>query len=408
MEKYYENKPAELFFALLPNPLFNSRKISIKKFKNIFYLLLPLLFLFSSCKDDPVTVTEDFAPPRFNWRTVDINQNQNPGFADIWAMDTNNIYLLNHYDKSLYIVSHGFVTTHYIGNYFLTQMKGISNSEIYIFAAGNASNLLTIIKWNGGGFEYYPTDIIIKTGASALTIRDCVVSYNEIWVLSMDGICRFDGSKITNYSFGDPNAPLLVPLDIFLSDNQRVQYIAYNQDTANQQNRLYEFADSGFVKIYEGTNNPFGRTLLILNEVGGVKFGLQLNQPLGEPYSVCIKYFTGSSFSDYFCYNNLIGSRHPTGVTSQNPVGTNLQSFIFLAEAHETIFTAFDSIPVKVGILHWDGNKVSKEIGLFDVNTGYDFEHHILFAMNHYNYLILDPFKKGDPSISLLYIGTKK
>jgi hypothetical protein len=375
--------------------------------KNLLILLLFLPFFIYSCKDDPVTPTEDFAPSRFNWRTVDINQNQNPGFADIWAMDTNNIYLLNHYDKSFYIVSHGFVTTHYIGNYFLTQMKGISNSEIYIFAAGNASNLLTIIKWNGGGFEYYPTDIIIKTGASALTIRGCVVSYNEIWALSMDGICRFDGSKITNYSFGDPNAPLLVPLDIFLSNNQRVQYIAYNQDTANQQNRLYEFADTGFVKIYEGTNNPFGRTLLMLKEVGGVKFGLQLNQPLGELYSVCIKYFTGSSFSDYFCYNDLIGSIHSTGV-SQNPVGSNLQSFIFFAEANKPLFTVFDSIGSRVGILHWDGNKVSKETGLFDVNTSYDFEHHVLFAINQENYLILNPFKYYNTAISLLYIGTKK
>jgi len=380
----------------------------VKKLKNILIPLILLSLIFSACKDNPVTIQEDFAPPRFNWRTIDINQNMNPGFADIWALDTNNIYLLNHYDKSLYIVTHGIITSHYIGNYYLTQMKGLSNNEIYIFAAGYASRLLTIIKWNGGGFEYYPTDITVTNGVSALTIRGYTVSPNEVWAASLDGICRFDGINMTDYSFGEPSDSLLLPIDIFLSSNNKIQYIANNMDTANEQDRLYEFADTGFVKIYQGTINPFGRTLLLLREVGGFKFGLQLNQPLGELYSVCIKYFTGSSFTDYFCYNDLIGSKHSTGV-SQNPVGTNLQSFIFFAESsHDLIFyLPGDTIPSRVGILHWDGNRVSKEIGFEVYITSYDFEHYILFSINEDNYLILEPLT-GNPSISSLYIGSRK
>ena len=373
---------------------------------NLLILFLLFAFLLSACKDDVVTPPqgEDFAPPRFNWRAMQIN---NIGFADIWAQDTNNIYLINHYDKSLYIVSHGTVTTYYVGNYYLTQLKGLSNNEIYLFGANNSSGLLTVIKWNGGGFEYYPTDIIVTTAVSALFIRGCAVSSNEIWALSMNGISRFDGSKMTDYPYGEPSNSL-TPIDIFLSDNHKIQYIAVNADTANELNKLYEFADTGFVKIYEGTINPFGRTLLLLREVGGVNFGLQFNQQLGEPGTVCIKYFNGSSFTDYFCYNDVISFSWWTGV-SKNPVGVNLQSFIFLAQANNAIFYLLgDTITNRVGILHWDGNKVSKEIGLSGYESGYDFEHCIPFAINRDNYLVLEPYYPNEPLKNTLYIGSKK
>jgi len=147
--------------------------------------------------------------------------------------------------------------------------------------------------------------------------------------------------------------------------------------------------------------------MTLLREVGRFNFGLQLNYNIPLPGTVCIKYFTGSSFTDYFCYNDLIGSSFWTGV-SKNPVGTNLQSFIFLAQSNKLIFQPLFGNPVNTGILHWDGNKVSKEIGLLGYTTSYDFEHHILFAINQDNYLILEPFKNNDPAISLLYIGSKK
>jgi hypothetical protein len=380
----------------------------VKKTNKKIILFLLFSFLLSACKDDVIVVPpppqgEDFAPPRFNWRAMEIN---NIGFADIWAQDTNNIYLLSHYDKSLYIVSHGIVTTYYVGNYYLTQIKGLSNNEIYIFAAGYASNLLTIIKWNGGGFEYYPTDITVTTGVSALTIRGCAVSSNEVWALSIDGINRFNGFKMTDYSFGDPTDSLVVPIDLFLSDNHKIQYIANNADTGNNQNRLYEFRDTGFVKIYE---DQIVTHMTLLREVGGVNFGLQLNYNVPLPGTVCIKYFTGSSFTDYFCYNNKISTKFTTGV-SKNPVGTNLQSFIFLAQANELIFNTITPVidQVEVGILHWDGNKVSKEIGVHGYENSYDFEHYILFAINQDNYLILEPFYPNNPMSNTLYIGTKK
>ncbi len=80
------------------------------------------------------------------------------------------------------------------------------------------------------------------------------------------------------------------------------------------------------------------------------------------PGTFANKYFTGSSFTDYFCYNDKISIKIYNGV-SNNPVGSNLQSFIFLAQANELIFKTITPAidQVNVGILHWDGNKVSIE-----------------------------------------------
>lgn len=55
------------------------------------------------------------------------------GFAGMWAQDTSKIFLLNHYNKSLYIVSGGNTAIQYIGNYYLNEIKGLSNTEVYIF-----------------------------------------------------------------------------------------------------------------------------------------------------------------------------------------------------------------------------------------------------------------------------------
>jgi len=97
----------------------------------VFFTVIIAAVNFISCGDDIVYVAkEEFDPPRFNWRSMEF---PNTGYADIWALDTNNIYMLNHTYRSLYKLNNGNVSTFYIGVYGFNQMQGISNNEIYIF-----------------------------------------------------------------------------------------------------------------------------------------------------------------------------------------------------------------------------------------------------------------------------------
>ena len=162
------------------------------------------------------------------------------------------------------------------------------------------------------------------------------------------------------------------------------------------------------MRIYNNIILPYpSRSGIFLTEVGGIKFGLQLNEPIGAPYTVCIYNFSGSSFSQYFCYNNKIGSRWITGI-SNNPVGTDLQNFILLGDSNRGIFETITPVigATGCGILHWDGNKVSKEIGLHGYESPYPYNAYILLAINYNNYLTLEPNIKDNNST--LYVGTKK
>lgn len=360
-----------------------------------------LIFSFYSCSDDSVTPpADDFDPPRFNWRAESIYYY---GFAGMWAMDTSKIFLLNHYNRNLYIVSGGNTTMQYIGGYYLNEIKGLSNNEVYIFATG-FDGYMTLIKWNGAGFEYYPTDIFV-TGFGLNFVRGCTVNSNEIWILSWSGICKFDGSKMTDYSYEDSLLnPPLIPEDLFLSNENKVQYMAIRFiDTAYTQQALFEFRDTGFVRIYNDIRSPYPTgSFTSLQEVGGYKFGMEKNY--SPPY-LCIDNFNGTSFTNYFCFNNKI---RDTWCARIGQAGVNLQNFMTIAQATESIFDISffgKKIKTNFGILHWNGSKASKEIGTEHICES-PYEASILFSINSNSYLFLQPSNINQQDI--LYIGTKK
>jgi len=314
--------------------------------------LIILTFLFSSCSDDnPVKTTpvSEFDSARFNWRTEDIYYH---GFAGIWAQDTANIFLLNHANHSLYKVSGGISSIFNVGDYYLNDIKGLSNSEVYLFGTGLNDNKLIIIKWNGAGFEPHISDIVVSS-ANANWVRGCVINSNEVWVCSQNGICKFDGINMTNYSYDDT---LLIPLDLFLSYNNKVQYIGEQWvDTSYIKESLFEFQYTGFVKTYSHIADPFPNgSYVFLEQVGGYKYGVEFNEPVGLPWSVCIYNFSGDGFSQDFCFNNKIESNWHA--IPKSIVGNSLQNFILLTYTDRSIFES------RVGIVNWDGIKPSKEL----------------------------------------------
>jgi hypothetical protein len=356
-----------------------------------------LSFLFSSCSDDTVSPPKppvsEFDSARFNWRTVQI---PNHGFAGMWAQDTSKIFLINYNNHSLYIESGGIVSIYDFGIYGPNEIVGLSNNEIYIFGT-DFNGYMTIIKWNGGSFEYYPTD---KNVHDFRYVRGCAINSSEVWILSQGGISKFDGVNMAYYSYEDT---LLVPIRLFRTIDYKIQYIATrNTDTTIQQS-LFEFQDTGFVKIYNDIRriNP-PRDYTFLRVMNGNKFGMELNSPLGLPGSICIKYFTGTSFTDYFCFDSKIQAEWV--FRPGYPQGPDLQNFMEIVDAPPP-GSVFDS--VTVGLIHWNGSKLSKEqIRLNGFESGNDYDVYLLYNVDQFSYLVLEPHW-SDWNCTL-YIGNKK
>jgi hypothetical protein len=354
-----------------------------------------MLFLssfFASCGDDTVTPPQsEFDPPRFNWRTVEIPGQYN-GFSGIWAKDTSNIYLINYFPANFTHIFKSNIETFNIGNYGVTEIEGITENEIYIFGAvPYPDNTLTIIKWNGAGFEYFPTGIIV--GTNNAQIKGCVVSSNEIWIGTENGLSKFDGINFYNYTYGNPN---LFLKDIFLGNNGKVQYIAERQfNETTIQTSLYEFRDTSFIRIFNEISTPYP-IINLLSEVNGYKIGIEMNL---QNQSVCLNNFIDTSFIPYICFSNKIEG--PMITTSNNPVGMNLQNFIFLVTAKQGFFEH-----TRIGIINWNGSRFSKELEL-GYPGSYPYDAHIAFGVNQNNYLVLEP-GYGTPAHATLFIGSKK
>ncbi len=357
--------------------------------------LIILTFLFSSCSDDnPVKTApvSEFDSARFNWRAENVYYR---GFAGIWAQDTGNIFLLNNYNRSLYKVSGGNTSIFYAGDYYLNDIKGLSNSEVYLFGSGLYDNKLTIIKWNGAGFETHVSNVIVNPSNTRF-IWGCAVSSNEIWTCSQFGICKFDGQKITNYAYGDS---AFNPDYLFLSDDNKMRYIGAKQiDTFAVEVSLYEFQNTGFIRTYDYV---YGLDQKFLLELGGHTLGMELFYPASETsFPICMKYFTGSGFTDYFCFNDKIRYLYKS-VTIAGLAGMDLQNFILIAQTDHSIFQT------GVGIINWNGNKPSKELMLTPYHSPYDYDAFILFAINNDNYLVIQPDNYVYEN-TYLFIGTKK
>jgi len=373
----------------LPARLSGIKLITIK-----LAILISFLLFFISCSDDVVIQkTEDFDPPRFNWRAKDVSYH---GYSGMWAIDTNKIFILNNIYNTLNIVQNDYTESHYVGEYGLEKIDGISNNEIYIFGGSNyPENAQTIIKWNGAGFEFYPTGIITTPGWGT-SIKGLAVNSNEIWLCSQDGISMFDGIKMNYFVYEDS---LLIPTNLFYTNDNKLQYIAIKYfDTFYIQQCLFEFRDTGFVRIYNYIGNPEPlMTYTFLNEIGGYKYGLELKR---SPWSICIHNFYSSLFTAYFCFNNKILDTWPS--ESNNPVGSNLQNFIFLISSSDFIFEP----GYKVGIIHWNGYKESKEIGLRSF-TPFPYTNFILRYINDDCFLVLGQYTENVGN-STLYIATRK
>ena len=149
-------------------------------------MLLALLVcaaLLSTCKDNPVIVAnKQLDSARYNWKIDEI-------YADImsaWALDTNNIFFLDIYNKDLIKYNgHEYLRYNYTFDFSAWCMNGVSDNEVYLGGYDNRMPEPTFGKpqlrcWNGAGykiidipdnFEYYSYVSTIFTGV-----------HGQIWI----------------------------------------------------------------------------------------------------------------------------------------------------------------------------------------------------------------------------------
>jgi len=366
-------------------------KITLRFFSIVASLFA--IFCFYSCGDEAVMISkEEFDPPRFNWRGIDLPLT---GYSDIWAQDTSNIYLINYYDRNLYKISNGNFSAYNVGYYGLNHLQGLSNNEIYIFG-GSSDGLVTIIKWDGAGFIYYPTSIDL-TGLPPMEIQGYARNSNEIWICCQSRIAFFDGS---NFQYFDYDDSTMSPKTFFLSERNTVQYICEKVVNSGITQALYELQGNTFVKLFEYFKDPnIGMSYILLKEIRGNKFGIEIKQSIGTSGSMCFYNFYDYSFSPAFCFHDNFNAL-PYGVRSSNPAGMNLNNYVMYIEAESGFFEHY-----RTGLVHWNGVRYSKEFGLSGA-AELPWNGFLLFNINESSYLFLEPHYFD--ATSKLYIGTRK
>lgn len=358
----------------------------------LFVLLSLLALITSGCSDDTVTQPEDpFDPPRFNWRSIEIPAG---GIAGIWAEDTGKIFWINNNRKGVMSVQNDAFEIRYYGDYNANLIRGVSESEIYVFGSNRVSGELTIMKWNGSSFEYYLSGI---ASYNRTTIKGCLDLNGNVWIASETGAARFDGVNVTPYSYDNPDLDLK---DIYLSSENKVEIICakgFSNELARQ--CLYEFRDTGFVKVFDESKVPMPLYTSLI-EIGGFKSGVTSNFSTG---TVCIEKFELPVFSRYFCFDPLI--RNATISRNSGLVGTSPDNFLFVAEVTSAdIFTP----PYRTGIVHWNGIKPSAELGVVISMPGNEYDEFIVSQIDEDKFIVMEPFSTNNPQNAVLHIGTLK
>ncbi|MBN8586384.1 MAG: hypothetical protein J0M37_14940 [Ignavibacteria bacterium] len=375
--------------------IFTHKNINIKKFlQQINSIIIVLLALYTcACGDDSVTVVdEEFDPPRFIWRSVDIPYH---GFAGLWGTDTNNIFLLNNNNNSLYKVDNGVTTVNIVSpDYYLTDLKGISNNEIYLFGTKFPGRKLSIIKYNGASFEFIDSEI---DAIDEYPVRGCVRNSNEVWAISKGGIIKYDGSKLHYYLYDDPT---LIPDLFYVSNENMIEYIGIRFDTAYTKQSLYRLKDTTFENVFTQYLYSYDTPHTYLAHLNGMKIGLQFNS---SEQTICLDGFNGMNFYDAICFNKKIVYVAPTyGI---NPVGANLQNFLFLVEVSEDFLFV---PPYRRGITHWNGSKLSLEMGLSYYASPSPFLNFLSNIIDENTYTVLQAYSEINIENSTLWIGNKK
>ncbi len=344
--------------------------VLIKVSSVLAMLIIGISIIYSTgCSDDTVSSNYNLDLPRFNWRKVNLNAYY---IDQVWAKDTGNVYLLGSTGNNLYKLSGGNLTNYYIGEDPIKQLSG-TERDIVIFAMTDTRELKFIF-WNGSATEIFTGLFLSDTLGTYF--NGCATEDLGAWICSQSGIVSYSSGNINSYSLDDP---FFIPKEIFRSHQNTIRITGKSREVQI----MYEFRDTSFVKIFEYTGI---NELRILNNEA---CGYYIDQNMTGP---CFYDLSGTSFTE----NSCISTNIPISF-GNNLSGTSFSN-LFLYVYSTALFNELSSI----GILHWNGNKLSREFE-FDPQGGIGFGVFQYYSIDENNHLILE-----GQSRFKLFIGTKK
>lgn len=350
------------------------QKISLSFTKYLIYLFvlsISAVLVITGCSDGTVSSNYNIDLPRFNWRTVNLNYNN---FSQLWANDTGNIYLLDHSTPNLYKLSGGNITNYYIGDNYLHKLSGIGNQPV-IFALSDL-NELKFIFWNGSPLEI-PTGLYINDTVGNI-FRGCVTENLGAWICSQSGIVSYNNGSIKYYFLDEP---FFIPDKIFKTNQNTIRITG---ESINRQ-LMFELQDTTFVKIFDYTGNY---RLQVLNTEA---YGIYMDENMTGP---CFYTISGNNFIEIFCINTNIPISFGSFISGAS------FSDILIPVYSPALFNELSSF----GILHWNGNKFSREFEFDIKQPGIGNGIFNNYAIDENSFLILE----GEYPVIKLYIGSRK
>jgi hypothetical protein len=347
-----------------------------QKILSVTYLILFILFFLTlhSCSDDIVSPTDNqIDSARFTWYADTI---YNHMLIDAWTADPNVLYIVDYGNDLLKLENHNVIEFSF-SNFYPRTITGITNNEIYIGGGKYDNNGLFVPHLKKfDGFTFTDYEINIPNIGDAL-FKSCAKSSNEIWFGTPKGILKFDG---TNFNWFPAPDTIVTIWKIYLDEFKTPSFNYYGDwfpDTTAVYQYIYKYSDNQIVQFFNNTSlwTPF---IMLNNFQNGELFGKTtstiyhfLNKSftkiLNVPSTTAKFRFTlGNSYSDFV-----------------SEIGPNLNG--------------------KTYLMHWDGQKWSKEFEAPRPGTPYPYP--TVLSVNNVYYILWDV--EGTVTTNI-YKGIKK
>ena len=345
----------------------------LTRVRTLLILLITAISIIYSpgCGDDSVSSNYNIDLQRFNWRTVSLFPNN---FNEIWANDTGKIYLLSLSTSNLYKLSGGNLTNYNIGNNNIQRLSG-TKDNVVIFAL-SGENELKFIFWNGSPMEISTGFFLPDTLSHLFT--GCVTDNMGAWICSQYGIVSYNNGSLNYYYLDEP---LFIPDNIFKSSQNTIRITGESV----YRKIMYELQDTAFVKIFDYTGNY---NLQVLNNEA---IGYHIDENMTGP---CFYIISGNNFIENYCINTNIPISFGSNIS-----GSSISDLFFPVYSN-AVFNGLSSN----GILHWNGNRFSREFEFDAHRPGIGFGVLYNYSIDNDNHLILE----GEYPHIKLYIGTRK
>lgn len=307
-----------------------------------FFSIVTLLFsafCFYSCGDEAImTSKEEFDPPRYSWESDTIEAI----VVDLWAFDSNNVYLADEYYNLIHFDGSNYNYHDYGGDIFVTAMSGYDQNNIYAAGRNLYNGKWMVKKWNGTVFENITVSDTIYNNTIITSIR--AYSPSNIWLCTSNGrVFKFNGSSFEPYYLDGKS--FIRPV---LFDDMGGVYVAGGEYFPS-----YPIFDSVRVFINKLENgvwhNSYEEMLIESTESTVLKF-CNIGKEIVRVKRHSILRYDGFDFSENLKVDQFSTNWAIFGLSLQNILCVGTQD------------------GYSKSLYHWNGTKWSKELGVSELS----------------------------------------